>query len=143
MSAKVQWSTNGRKWHTASLTRTDGNTFRASYRNPAATPAHGTLSLRVRATDRAGRSVTEQVTNAYLLPKGTARSTRTTQPHRNRFEPNRLCRTSGTHQYSCFVKLNAATRSAERAAPDPGGWGAPALRDAYDLTGPSASRRSR
>ena len=138
-SAQVSWSVDGRAWHAAAVKRVDGNTFRVSYTNPAATASHPYLSLRLSAKDQAGRSVLENVEHAYLLPKGHTRpSTTATQPHRNRFQPGKLCRTAGTHQYSCFVKLNAATRSAGRAAPDPGGWGAPALRDAYDLTGPSA-----
>jgi subtilase family serine protease len=33
------------------------------------------------------------------------------------------------------VKLSAATRTAGKAAPDPAGWGAPAIRSAYDLGG--------
>ena len=93
----MQWSTDDRTWHPASLTRKDGNTFRVSYVNPAATRAHPALSLRIRATDRSGRTVYEQVQNAYLLPTGSARSATTgTQAHRQRFDPKRLCRTSGT-----------------------------------------------
>jgi hypothetical protein len=135
----VSWSVDGRSWHAAAVKRVDGNTFHVSYANPAATQAHPYLSLRLKAQDQAGRSLTEQVKNAYVLPKGKAHAASTGgTPHRNRFQPNKLCRTAGTHQYSCFVKLNAATRSAGRAAPDPAGWGAPALRDAYDLTGPTA-----
>ena len=137
--ATVSWSVDGRSWHAAAVKRVDRNTFHVSFANPAATAAHPYLSLRLKAQDQAGRSVTEQVKNAYVLPKGRAHAAATGgTPHRNRFQPNKLCRTAGTHQYSCFVKLNAATRSAGRAAPDPAGWGAPALRDAYDLTGPSA-----
>ena len=123
-SASVSWSVDGTAWHAAAVKRVDGNTFRVSYTNPAATASHPYLSLRLSAKDQAGRSVTENVEHAYLLPKGHARpSTTATQPHRNRFQPGKLCRTAGTHQYSCFVKLNAATRSAGRAAPDPGRLG--------------------
>jgi hypothetical protein len=116
----VSWSVDGRSWHAAAVKRVDGNTFHVSYANPAATQAHPYLSLRLKAQDQAGRSLTEQVKNAYVLPNGKAHAASTVgTPHRNRFQPNKLCRTAGTHQYSCFVKLNAATRSAGRAAPDP------------------------
>ena len=143
-SASVKWSTDDRTWHAASLSRKDGNTFRVSYVNPAATRSHPALSLRIKATDRAGRTISEQVQHAYLLPAGAARSAHTaTQTQRHRFDPKRLCRTSGTHQYRCFVKLNAATRSVGRAEPDPAGWGAPALRQAYGLSGPSATHDGR
>ncbi len=139
-SASVKWSTDDRTWHAASLSRKDGNTFRVSYVNPEATRAHPAVSLRITATDRAGRSISEQVQHAYLLPTGITRSaTAGTQVHRPRFDPKKLCRTSSTHQYRCFVKLNAATRSVGRAQPDPAGWGAPALRQAYGLSGPSAT----
>ena len=139
-SASVRWSTDGKSWHAASLKRKDGNTFRVSYPNPSATRAHPALSLRVTARDSAGRRVSEQVRNAYLLPKGASHQTHAGPRHRaHRFEPTRLCRTASSHQYRCFVKLNAATRSAGRASPDPAGWGAPALRAAYGLSGPSAT----
>src|SRR4029453_9475679 len=82
----------------------------------------------------------ETVRNAYVLPHGKARASRphraTAHPgHRGRFRPAKLCRTSAKHTYSCFVKLSAATRTAGKAAPDPAGWGAPAIRSAYDLGG--------
>jgi len=136
--ARVSWSVDGSSWHAAAVRRVDGNTFHVSYTNPAATRSHPHLSLRLTARDRAGRSLIERVEHAYVLPSGHAPPAPAAAQHRNRFRPGRLCRTAGTHQYSCFVALDAATRSAGRAAPDPGGWGAPALRDAYDLTGPSA-----
>jgi hypothetical protein len=134
--AAMGWSVDGRHWHRAALERRDGNTFRVSYRNPAASKAHPYLSLRVRARDRAGRTVSETVQNAYVLPHSAARAT--TPPavqHRGGFRPGKLCRTSGARAYSCFVKLNAATRAVGKASPDPAGWGAPALRNAYDITG--------
>ena len=55
--------------------RVDENTFRVSYANPAATAAHPYLSLRLKARDQAGRSLTEQVENAYVLPNGRSRDT--------------------------------------------------------------------
>ncbi len=133
--ASVRWSVDEKTWHAASLKRLDRNTFRVSYRNPAATRVHPYLSLRVHARDAGGRAISEQVQHAYLLPNASARP----GAHRPRaraatFEPQRLCRTTGaTRQYGCFVKLNAATRTTGRATPDPAGWGAPALRDAYDV----------
>jgi hypothetical protein len=143
VSASVKWSVDGRHWHRASLTRKDGNTFRVSYRNPVATQAHPTLSLQVAARDAAGRRVSEQVQSAYFLPKAGAGAGHTASPathtpvrgtgHVNRFVPNRLCRSTTRTQYGCFVKLDASTRKAGRATPDPGGWGAPALRQAYGL----------
>ena len=146
--ASVKWSVNGKKWHAAQLTRKNGHAFKVSYTNPTATSAHPNLSLQVKARDVAGRKMFEQVTNAYRLPlagssravaPATARtavaatSATSSATHVNRFDPKKLCRTSMKSQYSCFVKLNAATRNAQEASPDPGGWGAPALRQAYGL----------
>ena len=74
--AAVRWSVDGRHWHAADLTRTDKNTFRVSYANPAASRAHPYLSLQVTARDKAGRSVSETVEHAYLLPHG-----RSSTPH--------------------------------------------------------------
>jgi subtilase family serine protease len=54
------------------------------------------------------------------------------------FHPSRLCRTRSTQAYGCYVKLDAHTLAIGRAAPDPGGWGAPALRDAYDVPNTSS-----
>lgn len=132
--AAVRWSVDARHWHAADLTRTDKNTFRVSYANPVASRTHAYLSLQVTARDKAGRSISETVEHAYLLPHGRSSAPHVTHPqHRDRFRPNKLCRTPGKHAYSCFVKLSAATRAAGRASPDPAGWGAPALRSAYDL----------
>ncbi len=136
--ARLKWSVDGQHWHSAHLKRTDKNTFRASYVNPVGTAARPYLSLKVAARDAAGRSIFETVEHAYLLPHAKARAStthRASRPagHRDRFRPGKLCRTSGQHSYSCFVKLNAATRTAGKAGPDPGGWGAPALRSAYSI----------
>jgi hypothetical protein len=132
--ASLKWSVDGRHWHRAALTRKDKNTFRVAYRNPAGTRAHRYLSLKVTARDAAGRSLSETVAHAYVLPHGKAGPSHgpSTQ-HHNRFRPNQLCRTSARHTYSCFVKLSAATRAAGSGQPDPAGWGAPALRSAYGL----------
>jgi len=131
--AALKWSVDGRHWHPADLTRSDKNTFRASYLNPVASH-HRYLSLRVSAKDSAGRSISETVEHAYLLPHRRSTTPHATHPqHRDRFHPGQLCRTSGQRSYSCFVKLSAATRAAGKASPDPAGWGAPALRSAYDL----------
>jgi hypothetical protein len=139
--ASVKWSVDGHTWHAAKLTRKDGNTFRVGYANPSATKAHGTLSLRITGKDAGGRRISEEVENAYFLPQGgsggAAHPAGTTHhapaAHVNRFTPNRLCRTSTKSQYSCFVKLAPATKTADKASPDPAGWGAPALRQAYGL----------
>jgi hypothetical protein len=135
--ALVKWSVDGRHWHRAALKRRDKNTFGVSYRNPAGTKAHPYLSLKVEAQDHGDRTVAETVQNAYVLPHGSARSAPVHpaqhQAH-HRFRPRKLCRTSGQQAYSCFVKLNAATRTHRKASPDPGGWGAPALRSAYGIT---------
>jgi hypothetical protein len=147
--ASVKWSVDGTSWHGAKLTRKNGHAFKVSYRNPAATSAHRTLSLLVKGKDAGGRKLFEQVDNAYLLPKSgssrtvapsaarattaAATSATGTTAHVNRFDPKKLCRTSMKSQYSCFVKLNAATKTAGKASADPGGWGAPALRQAYGL----------
>jgi hypothetical protein len=131
--ARVQWSVDGHHWRDADLSRRDKNTFRVSYRNPAATPTHPYLSLRVTAKDTIGGSIAESVEHAYVLPHGKVGSAHPPTRHRARFRPGTLCRTSGRHSYSCFVKLSAATRTAGKASPDPAGWGAPALRSAYHL----------
>jgi hypothetical protein len=140
--ASLQWSVDGKTWHGAKLSRHDRNTFRVSYTNPRATAAHHTLSLRITGRDAGGRKMSEQVQDAYFLPTagsagsghpaGTTHHPSTTT-HVNRFVPNRLCRTTTKSQYSCFVKLGHSTRTAGRASPDPAGWGAPALRQAYGL----------
>lgn len=134
-TASVRWSVDGSHWHRARLTRKDKNTFRVSYAEPAATVAHPYLSLEVRARDAGGRSISETVEHAYLLPRATARRAHAHRPaaHRNVFHPARLCRTSGRTSYSCYVKLDARTLASGRSTPDPAGWGAPALRQAYGL----------
>src|SRR6201999_3359222 len=72
--ASVRWSVDGSHWHAARLTRTDKNTFRVSYRDPAATTAHPYLSLEVSARDAAGRAISESVHHAYALPRGSSRA---------------------------------------------------------------------
>jgi hypothetical protein len=131
----VRFSADGKKWRHATLKRKDGNTFQVSYTQPTATKAHPYLSLQVTAADAAGRTLKEQVANAYLLPKASSGHV-TTGHHagRHRFRPAKVCRGSSTQHYSCFVRLDAQTRSTGRASPDPAGWGAPALRSAYGLT---------
>ncbi|MGC4110169.1 MAG: S53 family peptidase [Nocardioides sp.] len=132
--AKVAWSLDGEHWHAAHLKRRDKNAFRVSYRQPAATKGHPYLSLRVQASDSIGGKIREVVSHAYVLPHGSPKHHRTTPTKRHRtFHPGRLCRTSGKHGYSCFVKLDRRTRSAGRAAPDPAGLGATDLRSAYDI----------
>ena len=139
--ASVRWSVDGRTWHSAHLTRTDANTFRVAYANPSATRSHRTLSLRITGQDAGGRRMSEEVRDAYFLPKsgsaGAAHPAGTTHPaaaaHVNRFVPNKLCRTTTKSQYSCFVRMSRATRTSGRGAPDPAGWGAPVLRQAYGL----------
>jgi hypothetical protein len=130
--ANLRFSVDGRTWHKATLKRKDANTFRVSYEQPTATRAHPTISLRVRAVDAAGRTLKERVADAYLLPRASAHHV-TATTHRTTFRPSRLCRTGGVRLISCYVKLDASTAHG-RATPDPAGWGAPALRDAYDLT---------
>ncbi len=134
-SASLRYSTDGSTWHKATLTRTDANTFKVSYQQPVGTKAHPTLSLRVSARDGAGRGLDEFVKDAYLLPTATAGSTHGTahRHHGKRFDPGKLCRTGGHQRVSCYVRLDASTRHAGRATADPAGWGAPALRSAYDL----------
>jgi hypothetical protein len=132
--ANVRFSVDGNHWRKAGLKRKDANTFRVSYTQPTATRAHPTMSLQVTAVDGAGRTVKEQVADAYLLPKASAQqATTSTTHHRAAFSPSRLCRTGGRRVISCYVKLDRSATPG-RATPDPAGWGAPALRDAYDLT---------
>jgi hypothetical protein len=144
--AAVRYSVDGRHWHAAHLTREDKNTFQVSYVNPAATRTHPALSLAIRATDAAGRRMLEEVHNAYWLPatssvhggtRATAPTTQTTGS--DRFHPNRICRAPSAHRDTCYVELDAHTKALGRATPDPAGWGAPALRDAYDVPATSST----
>jgi hypothetical protein len=74
-SAQVSVSFNGgRTWHTAHLTGTAG-TYTATWPNSAARPGV-TPTLKVTATDSAGNTITQTITNAYTL--GTTRSSTTT-----------------------------------------------------------------
>lgn len=138
-AASLKYSTDGSHWHDATLTRKNAHTFTVSYRQPTGTTAHPALSLRVSAQDVAGRTLTELVKDAYLLPRAThgkahgSTDAAAAGRHGQRFDPNKLCRTAGHKTVSCYVKLDASTRHTGRAAPDPAGWGAVALRDAYDL----------
>ncbi|MGA8246994.1 MAG: S8 family serine peptidase, partial [Nocardioides sp.] len=136
VSASVKYSTDGSRWHHAELTRKDANTFRVSYPQPLATKAHPAVSLRVSASDAAGRTVAESVKDAYLLPKASSggRHGSSHQHHNRRFDPRKLCRTGGHQRVSCYVQLDHRTLHARRGTPDPAGWGAPALRSAYDLS---------
>jgi hypothetical protein len=142
--AVVKWSTNGHRWHAASLTRRDANTFQVSYANPSATEKHRYLSLKVFAEDSAGRSISENVRHAYRLPKARSRAGHATvrgmTPAAATFHPKRLCRTSRLrkHRYSCFVRLERGHRDARGTSPAPTAWGAQDLRSAYGL-GPDAS----
>lgn len=137
--ARFRYSVDGSHWHDAKLARQDKNTFRVSYTNPRASRAGQFLDLRVTATDAAGRRFAEQVEHAYFLPHGTGHRavrqhrTTATPTHRNVLHPKRLCRTKSSQRYGCFVRFAQRTRSVGRASPDPAGWGAPALRDAYDV----------
>jgi hypothetical protein len=135
-TAGLEYSTDGSTWHQATVTRKSDHTFEVSYRQPAGTKAHPALSLRVSAKDAAGRTLDEVVKDAYLLPGAGSRTpahaaSARTQAHR--FDPSKLCRTAGHQRVSCYVKLDHRTRLAGRASPDPAGWGAAALRSAYDL----------
>ena len=138
--AGVSWSVDGRSWHAAAVKRVDGNTFRVSYVNPAATAAHPYLSLRLTARDGAGRSLSEQVQHAYVLPKGRAQPPTAGAHAAPPSVPAGQALPDGRHAPVQLLREAERRRRGPPAAqaPDPAGWGAPALRDAYDLTGPSA-----
>jgi hypothetical protein len=137
VSADLRYSTGAGTWRNAHLQRRDQNTFVVSYPQPVAGKRRY-LSLRVDARDAHGRSLSEVVANAYVLPKagaGGARHHATTAAavaHRT-FRPHRICSSPDRAAYSCFLSLDARTLRAGRASPDPQGWGAPAIRDAYDV----------
>jgi hypothetical protein len=139
--ASVRWSTDGRSWHAAGLSRVDENTFRVSYRNPAATPARKYVDLEVSARDVAGRTVSESVTHAYLLPSRTARSRQasgaahaSSGPSRaHAFHPGHVCGKPTRHRTVCFVQLRPRARGSRRGPSKPTGWGATDLRSAYDM----------
>jgi hypothetical protein len=134
--ASVRWSSNGKRWHAAQLTRRDKNTFGVSYVEPRGTKAHRYLSLKVFARDAAGRTIKERVANAYVLPHTAPKPSRPGHSQRHgSFHPGNLCGTPTKHRYACSVELNAHNRSARKAADTPKGWGASALRSAYGLEG--------
>ena len=93
-SASVQWSTDDRTWHAASLSRKDGNTFRVSYVNPAATRAHPALSLRIKATDRPAARSPSRSSTPTCCPRAA----------RARHPPARRCTASGSTPRSSAVR---------------------------------------
>ena len=137
VSARVRFSVDGgRSWHSAGLKRKDKNTFAASYQQPRATAHHRFVSLRVDARDAQGRRVSESVLHAYLLPRagsGAGATPASGTPSAHAFRPGTVCTTPSRTTYACHVRLDPRTRLAGRSSPDPQGWGAPAIRDAYDL----------
>lgn len=71
--AAVSLSTDGGKtWHHATVSRVERNSFAVTYDNPEATGSAKSMSLRVTATDAAGRTVTETAIDAYRLTKAAA-----------------------------------------------------------------------
>lgn len=71
--ASVSLSTDGgRTWHRATVTRVDRNSFAVTYENPEGTGSAESMSLRVSATDVAGRTVTETAIDAYRLTSADA-----------------------------------------------------------------------
>ena len=125
-SASVRWSTDDRTWHAASLSRKDGNTFRVSYVNPAATRAHPAVSLRIKATDRAGRTLSEQVQNAYLLPTGSARTATTgTQAHRHALRPEQALPDVGHPPVPLLREAERRHEVGGSGQPRPGRLGSP------------------
>jgi hypothetical protein len=141
--AAVRWSTDGHTWHSAQLRRVDKNTFRVSYRNPVATRTSRYLDLKISARDVAGRSVSESVGHAYLLPERAAGPRRasgaasahptTRRPRAHAFRPGNLCGHPTRHRYACYVQLRARAHGFQRGASKPTGWGATALRSAYAM----------
>src|SRR6201999_511385 len=126
--ASVRWSVDGSHWHAARLTRTDKNTFRVSYRDPAATTAHPYLSLEVSARDAAGRTISESVHHAYALPRGSSRArpavATSAASARSRAARGRtLCGLPSKRHYTCFVRFSRGGRAPSRgSAAEPKGW---------------------
>lgn len=56
----------------ATVTRVDRNSFAVTYENPEGTGSAESMSLRVSATDAAGRTVTETAIDAYRLTSADA-----------------------------------------------------------------------
>jgi len=66
--ARVELSTDGGEhWTRATVTRVDKNSFAVTYKNPKASAARSTMSIRVSGADSAGRKVTETAMNVYRL----------------------------------------------------------------------------
>lgn len=131
-TASLEFSLNGRSWTPARLTRLSKNSFRVTYHSPAATRRHRAVSLRVAGADSAGRTVREEVTDAYLTSAARTPARQATAADARRgFDPDRLCRTTGRTTYSCFVTLQRVLGRAGKALTR--GWGADELRDAYGI----------
>ncbi len=144
-AARVRYSAGKGHWRSAKVSRIDKNTFRVSFTNPASGP----VNLELWAKDAAGRTVLEQAEHAYAVSgrgktgvptsdqttsdKSTPRKTSTKPRSRAPFDPKRVCRTAGKKVYSCFTHLERRHTGPTAKRPDPKGWGARDLRDAYDI----------
>ncbi|MFN8190671.1 MAG: S53 family peptidase [Nocardioidaceae bacterium] len=150
-AATVEWSTNGKQWHRAAVRRLDATSFRVGYRSPGAGKS---VSLRIHATDAAGRTVDELAEDAYLIGRGVSTPRRVTAPDTRSaatrsavsrsqaaYRPHRVCRTNGVERYSCFTRIERYHVGPTAKAADPAGWGATDLRQAYDVpaTGSTAT----
>jgi hypothetical protein len=140
--AKVRWSTDGKSWHRARLSRLDKNTFQVHVRNPTSTASQKYVDLEVQARDAAGRSVSESVTHAYLLPARVGRATGSgsasgSTPRTLRV--GNLCGKPTRHRHACFVQLAARPPGVSRGAARPDGWGAGDLADAYRIGSPAGT----
>jgi len=144
--ATVSLSTDGgHTWRPATVTRTDRNSFAASYPNPAATGTNRYLSVRVTGLDAAGRTVTETAIRAYRLTTRTSDGptarpavdvTPTDSATLGRQVPGlgtRACAHATKTRSSCYAVVMAGESGGLLAGGEPAGLGANDIRDAYDI----------
>ncbi|HEY3903257.1 MAG TPA: S8 family serine peptidase [Streptosporangiaceae bacterium] len=147
----VQFSVNGGKtWKPVRLTRTGAGSYLATF----SASAGRYVTLRARATDAAGGSVTETIDRAYRIGNGgnggrvLTVTKAITRPVRAAGTPSLrpACPKAGPRQARCFafyapeVAVNQA--QAAGASAKPKGWGAKAIESAYKLPVGQASSQT-
>lgn len=146
-SLAVRFSVNGGKtWKPARLTRTGAGSYLAAF----SASAGRDVTLRVRATDAAGGSVSETIESAYQVAKGgNGGHVLTVLKPLSRVRASALrpaCPKSTRTQARCFalyapeVAVNQA--QAAGASAKPKGWGAKAIESAYKLPVGRASNQT-
>ncbi|MGH3659711.1 MAG: hypothetical protein ACRDUA_23945, partial [Micromonosporaceae bacterium] len=133
-TVKVSYN-GGQDWKRADVVRRGPGVFRVRVVNPTPgeRPRYG--SLRVRAEDRAGNTVGVTVMRAWRIRGGSTSgsdspgdgSSPTVEP------PRRVCDQPANRAAKCFTIIGASGSAALDARARPAGYGAVALRDAYDL----------